>query len=39
MITDNIYFTQKTYPIIQQIENEIDDAIVAEKFLYKRRNL
>lgn len=35
MITDNIYFTQKTYSIIQQIENEIDDAINAEKFLFK----
>jgi len=35
MITDNIYFTQKTYPIIQQIENEIDDAIIAEKFLFR----
>ncbi|KQM50103.1 hypothetical protein [Chryseobacterium sp. Leaf201] len=35
MITDNIYFTQKTYPIIQQIENEMDDAIIAEKFLFR----
>lgn len=34
MITDNIYFTQQTYPIIQQIENEMDDAIIAEKFLF-----
>lgn len=36
MITDNIYFTQKTYSLIQQIENEIDDAINAEKFLFKK---
>lgn len=36
MITDNIYFTQKTYSIIQQLENEIDDAINAEKFLFKK---
>ncbi|WBX97897.1 hypothetical protein [Chryseobacterium gambrini] len=35
MITDNIYFTQKTYSIVQQIENEIDDAINAEKFLFR----
>ncbi|MDQ0065144.1 hypothetical protein [Chryseobacterium lathyri] len=36
MITDNIYFTQKTYLILQQIENEINDAIIAEKFLFSK---
>lgn len=36
MITDNIYFTQKAYSIVQQIENKIDDAINAEKFLFKK---
>ena len=36
MITDNTYFTQKAYPIIQQVEIEMDDAIIAEKFLFKK---
>lgn len=36
MITDNIYFTQRTYSLIQQLESEIAEAINTEKFLFKK---